>query len=308
MDTVDAGIIRELSGPEGSYQWNVRHSYSAIAHKLGVDEETIRRRVSSLTQLGYIRGSELIINPYLLGREPVRMLLDVGNPQLTKKNVISQLKLVDGVLLIIDTLGEGLQMILFCENEEAITRRTELIAAICQCKENPWVLRNLDALGFNRCKMKLSKTDLLIVKSLRTNPRKSTTRVASETHVSTRTVERRIRTLTGEGAFYHMDQLDFQKLDGVTASTTVSFRDEKIKRKLDAMIGEKLEGLFYSKTSAKITSQFNFVCKNVGETEELLEWIRGLDGVVLARMGIIKQYILNSSWIDGEIDRMLLRV
>jgi DNA-binding Lrp family transcriptional regulator len=305
LDSIDAGIIRELSGPDGSYQWNVRHSYSAIAHKLGVDEETIRRRVRSLWRQGYIRGSELVINPYLLGREPVRVLLNVGNPQLSKKNVISQIKLIDGVLLIIDTLGEGLQVILFCENEETIARRTELVAAICQSKEDPWILRNLDALGFNRCKVKLSKTDLLVLKSLRTDPRKSTAKVASETGVSTRTVERRIHTLTEAGAFYHMFQLDFQKLNGVTASTTVSFRDEKTKRKLDPVISAKLEGLFYSKTSAKITSQFNFASKNVGETEEIYEWIRGLDGVVQARMGIIKQYILNSSWIDGEIDRML---
>jgi len=172
LDSIDAGIIRELSGPDGSYQWNVRHSYSAIAHKLGVDEETIRRRVRCLWHLGYIRGSELVINPYLLGREPVRVLLNVGNPQLTKKGVISQIKLIDGVLLIIDTLGQGLQVILFCENEETIARRTELIAAICQSTEDPWILRNLDALGFNLCKVKLTRTRSIGLEIIEDGPTK----------------------------------------------------------------------------------------------------------------------------------------
>lgn len=308
MDAIDAGIIREFSGPDGAYQWNVRHPYSAIARKIGVDEETIRRRVHGMWQSGLIWGSELIVNPYLLGREPVRMLLDASSGESSsKKEIISQLKLVDGVLLIINTLGEGLQIFLFCENEDAISRRTQLIASICKSKEEPWILRNLDALGLPPCRLKLSKTDLLILKSLRTDPRKSTRRVGTETGVSTRTVERRIRTLTDAGAFYHMFQLDFQKLDGVAASITVSFHSEKTKRKLDSMIVSRLERLFYSKTNAKSTSQFNFACANVGEAEQIFEWIQELDGVLEARMGIIKEYILNSEWIDGEIDRMLAR-
>ncbi|HZW55343.1 MAG TPA: AsnC family transcriptional regulator [Nitrososphaerales archaeon] len=70
MDSLDAGIIREFSGPEGHYQWDIRQSYSRIARKLGVDEETIRRRIRRAEQVGLIKGGELILNPYLIGREP----------------------------------------------------------------------------------------------------------------------------------------------------------------------------------------------------------------------------------------------
>ncbi len=45
LDDLDMRIIRELGGSRPT-QWNVRESYSNIARKLGVDEETVRMRVN----------------------------------------------------------------------------------------------------------------------------------------------------------------------------------------------------------------------------------------------------------------------
>jgi len=52
MDTLDAGILRELTGPEGAYLWNARQSYSVVARSLGVDEETVRRRIRRAERRG----------------------------------------------------------------------------------------------------------------------------------------------------------------------------------------------------------------------------------------------------------------
>jgi len=305
VDSVDAGIIRELSGPGGSYQWNVRHPYSRIAHNLGVDEETIRRRIRNAERTGLIQGSELIVNPHLIGLEPARMVLDVADPEQRKRMVLSQIKLIDGVLLLLDMHGGGLQVLLFCE-DEAMSRRTELISSIAGCRD-PLILRNWQALGFRRCDLSLTKTDILILKSLRRDPRKSTRQVAGETGVSARTVERRIAILTDNYAFFHMFRLDFQKLDGVACSVVASYLDEKKKPGLDRTIGSRLERTIYSATNARNTSLFNFVCSNVAEAEGIREWVRGLDGVTETRMGIIKEYILESGWLDDKLQSMLLR-
>ena len=40
-DELDVRIIKEMGGSNQS-QWNVRESYSNIAERLGIDEETVR--------------------------------------------------------------------------------------------------------------------------------------------------------------------------------------------------------------------------------------------------------------------------
>jgi DNA-binding Lrp family transcriptional regulator len=303
LDSLDAGIIREFSGPGGSYQWNVRHPYSSIAKKFGVDDETIRRRIRQLEHVGLIQGSELIVNPHLIGCEPVRVFVKVADAERRKRAVTSQLRLLDGVLLILDMQGDTLQLLMFCK-EEVMSRRIELVSSIAGGGE-PLVLRNWQALGFRRCEMALTRTDLFILKSLRKNPRKSTSQVASETKISARTVERRINLMTSNYAYFHMFRLDFPKVDGVICSTVISYDDERKKQAVDRAVDSRLDRIIYSATGAKTTSLFNFVCGNVTEAEGVQEWLRGLDGVAETRMGIIKEYVLVTDWLDDELHSML---
>ena len=304
MDALDTRIIRELTGPDGSYQWNVRQSLSKIARKLEVDEETIRRRIKRVGDSGLLKGSELIVNPYLLSREPVRMLLKTPYSEESKRSAISQIQLVDGVLLIVDMHGDTLQVLMFCESEEAVSRRTKLISSILDAKD-PIILRNLEGLGFLHPNTKVQKTDWLILKSMRKDPRKSAQQVAKEIDVSKRTVERRINVMVENNAFFHMFNLDFRKSDGVTCSTIVSYKDQRTKARLDKIIEARLVRIIFSATAANMVSQFNFVCHNVAETESTVNWIRELDGVSKASLGIVKEYILVSDWLDNEIERMI---
>ena len=54
-DDLDVRIIKELGGSNPS-QWNVRQSYSNIAERLGIDEETVRRRLKRAERLGSLPG------------------------------------------------------------------------------------------------------------------------------------------------------------------------------------------------------------------------------------------------------------
>jgi DNA-binding Lrp family transcriptional regulator len=305
MDILDAGVIRELTGPEGAYQWNARRSYSGIARRLGVDEETVRRRVRAAERRGLVTGSELVMNPYLIGREPIRVLLKATHSERAKRTAISQIKLVDGTLLIIDMYGEGLQLLLFCRSY-AVDRTTRLVSSIAGCDE-PVVLRNLEGLGFYPSKINLTDTDIKILRSLRRSPRKSTHQIADEVGVSTRTVERRLAFLTEEKAFFHMLRLDFRKSEGVTCSIVVSYLDEGKKGRIDRMISSRLDRIIFLATAARTTSQFNFVCDNVAEAGSIKEWIERLDGVSHAEMGIIREYILTSEWLDEDLQNMLAK-
>jgi DNA-binding Lrp family transcriptional regulator len=301
MDNLDAKIMREFNGP-GALQWNVRQSYSTIATKLGADEETVRRRIIRMQQSGHLGGSELILNPYLINREPVAMELRVAGPSRERKSeLISQIELIDGVVMIVDLQGDALQVLLFCEDEKAVSRRTRLLSSISGCS-NPLIIRNM---GFPHPDIKLSKTDWLILKSLRREPRRNSADIAKELRTSVRTVERRIGVLTENGAFFHMFRPDFRKFDGVAGSIIVSYEEGSRKSALDEAISSKLERVVFSFTASSTISQFNFVCDNLLQAEANHEWIQGLDGVSQASMGIVKGFILVTDWLDEEIDKRL---
>jgi hypothetical protein len=208
---------------------------------------------------------------------------------------------VDGVLFIVDLQGESLHVFLYCESEQAILRRTALISSISG-DTNPLIQRKV---GFPRCDLSVTRTDLLILKSLRRDLRKDTAEIASEIGISTRTVERRISLLTANNAFFRLLRPDFKRAEGTVCRAVISYGDGKKKAALDGMIGSRLERIVFSVTAESTASQFTFVCDNAVEAEEIGEWIQGLDGVVEARMGIIREFILVSGWLDDEIERML---
>jgi DNA-binding Lrp family transcriptional regulator len=240
MDSIDAGIIRELSGPDGNYPWNVREPFSQMALKLRTDQKTIWRRIRNLERKRILEGREVVANPYFIGHQPIRMILNVANHDKTKDNVISQLIHVDGTVLILDWQGPTLHLLLFCESESAISRKIGLVSSICGSDE-PIVLRNSEALGFYECKLKASTKDLLIMRSLRKNPRKMVQQIAKEVHLSNRTVERRISALTANHAFFHMVRMGFQNVEGLTCSAFVFYSNQANKSTGDAEIASKLQ-------------------------------------------------------------------
>jgi DNA-binding Lrp family transcriptional regulator len=67
-DDLQVRILRELTSP-ASFRWNVRESYASIGKKLGVDAETVRKRVKRARERGFLQSWRLIPNPDALGEE-----------------------------------------------------------------------------------------------------------------------------------------------------------------------------------------------------------------------------------------------
>jgi DNA-binding Lrp family transcriptional regulator len=76
LDDLDVRIFREFNNP-GSPQWNLRESFTAIARRLGVDEETVRLRVGRLRKRGVVPAWRVAVNPRLLGYEETGLDLEV---------------------------------------------------------------------------------------------------------------------------------------------------------------------------------------------------------------------------------------
>ena len=296
-DNLQVRIMKELMSP-GSFQWNVRQSYARIAEKLGVDEETVRNRIARAQKTGFLGGWRPVLNPHLIGRESAGIDLEV-NDETGKPNAISQIKLIDGVVFVLEFHGKGLQVLLYYENEQDLARKIQLITSICRSKD-PVYWKG----GLPPCELNLKKTDWEIVKALRRDARRSPSDVGREVGVSTRTVKRRLTLMTNGRAFFVLLLLDFGKAQGVNCRFIIFGEDENSKNTLDKQVMSRLS-VFFSHTTTKNLSVYSAVFSNLSEAEDALQWIKRLDGVKEARMGIMKEFTLVNEWLDQEIEKRL---
>src|SRR3972149_2830926 len=150
-DDRDIRIIRALASPH-SFQGDVRISYARVAAGLDVDEETVRNRLKRMNDARFLRGWQLVLNPVLLGREAAIVELRVGDSE-TKPEVISRLRLLEGVMLIDDLYGKELAVLTLYENAATLERQVRLFASLCGGPiPVSWKL------GFPRCELTPTRT------------------------------------------------------------------------------------------------------------------------------------------------------
>lgn len=299
LDPLDIKLVKELQSP-ASYRWNARESFASMAKKLGVDEETIRKRVGRMRQAGVLQYWRLIPNPHLIGQEIAVIDLVLSDVR-RKVTAISQMRFVEGVIRIFDYQGNRLGAILYHEGEEALRRRAQLIASICGCEKPAYW-----DLGFPPCGLRLRKVDWQIVTAIANEPRKMISEIAHDVKVSRRTVRRRIDLMTEGNAFFMLPTLDLKKITILPCNFMFFCPDQGKKRAVDALIlSKREESIFFAHTSAVGHSTISLACANITEAEEIHNWIRTLDGVEDVRMAIFREIIPVYEWLDDEIKRHL---
>jgi len=278
----------------GSY---LRPTYSDIARRLGVDEETVRIRVRQARQAGTILGWQLAINPRLLGSEATSVLLQVRNPSL-KGSLISQIKLIDGVVLIMDFYDRPLRVVFYHESDRDRERRIELMKSICG-DDNPtsWQI------GFAPLDVKLKRTDWHIMKELHRDLLQSNSEIAEALRVSARTVKRRISFMTEARVIYSFAIGDVKRQSGMSFFFLLDCPDEKKKSGLDEKIISKLENAVFVDTRNKRYSVYVAIFHNTGEAEEAYGFIKHLEGAERTRMYVMREIISVHDWFDKEIEK-----
>jgi DNA-binding Lrp family transcriptional regulator len=296
-DTVDLRIMKEIGTPQ-SMQWNIRESYVSIAKRVGVDEETVRKRIKRQEKLGAIQGWRAVIHPNLVGCVDAYVDLEVSNAN-KKEEILSQLKLLEGVIVITSFEGKGLFVMFYTEPGEALTRKVQLICSICGTRDFTALNSYLPP-----CDLKLSGTDWKIIWAIRDDPRKNLSEIAKDARVTTRTVNRRLTLLTERRAFFLMGLPNFRQLVGTTGNFLIFCSDEEKRSSAAKSIISRFENTAF----AAVTQSFimcNIFFHNLSEAEQAYEWINRLEGVAKARMRIMKDLIFVCDWLDNQMKKHL---
>jgi DNA-binding Lrp family transcriptional regulator len=297
-DELDRILLKEILSP-GSARWDVREPYSRIAKRLAVDEETVRRRLVRLRAEGIIGKYVLFPNPRLIDREDAILYLELKD-YASIVPVLPKIKLLDGVISLTSLHEAGLLVGIYYQGKDSLARLVALIEFICNSK----VVMFWTA-PYPQFEAVMTKTDWIILRALRKDPRRKLSELASDLGISPRTVARRTKRLNDGNAFFLSLDFDFTKIEGLHYLMLVHGEDKERKRDADKIISSRLQKLVYAETWAPNNSIFAFDCENVLEADRISEWVRKINGVSEMKLGIIKGRIQCLDWIDEEIQRRI---
>ncbi|HKZ98355.1 MAG TPA: AsnC family transcriptional regulator [Thermoplasmata archaeon] len=296
-DDLDIRIIKALASPS-SFQWDARISYAHVAAELDVDEETVRNRVRRMNDVRFLRGWQLVLNPALLGREAAIVELRIDDSE-SKPEVISRLKLIEGVMLIDDFYGKELAVLTLCENSSSLERQVRLFASLCGGATPVWW-----KLGFPPCELIPTRTDWRIMQALRKDGRGRLSDVARGLGLSTRTVKRRVTQLVDGNAFYLDPILDLGNVGGVRCRFWVT-TEASWKQAVDKTILSGLPRIVSTHTAPQEYSLFVAHLSNLPEVQGRVLWMKQLAGVRDVRSTIEVEHIHVEEWVRGEIEKRL---
>jgi DNA-binding Lrp family transcriptional regulator len=294
LDDLDIKIMRELASP-ASPQWNVRESYSNIARKLGVDEETVRLRIKRAKDRGFLPSWRMMVNPKLIGYEVAGLDLEVADEE-KKIEVISKIKHIDGVTNIADFRGKGVVVTLYYNSEELLKEKVAMIESICGSP-----ILALWKSRFPKPDVRMENIDWEIVEAMREDARRDLGEVASSLGVSLRTVQRRLAALREGRAVYLSGVPNVDVVGGVMCNFLVYFKDPRKKAGADNLIQSTFSRIGASDTSPEQYTVFGMSCENLSEVDGVLSKLKAMDGVTSVRMRIMKDLIFAQDWIRDQI-------
>ena len=294
LDELDVRILRELRSP-GSPQWNVRVSFSSISKRLGVDEETVRRRVQLAREKGYFPAWRIMVNPRLIGCEAAGLDAEVTD-EVRKTSVISQLTLVDGVTYILDCRGGELSVGMYYESDDSLERKTKLISSIC-CSPKITGWRSV----FPPPRVRMRKLDWGIVEAMGEDAGRNLEDVANSLGVSVRTVRRRLSTMEEGKAIYLVGIPKPEMIVGLLCKFLVFSQDQPTKRAADKTVLSMFRRIGFSDTTPDGYSIFGMACGNLSEADQIMGRLKEFFAVKGVKMAIVKEFIAVQNWLDGEI-------
>jgi DNA-binding Lrp family transcriptional regulator len=295
-DDLQLKLLRAITKRE----WNQRLSYASLGKKLGVDEETVRVRLKRISESGFLQGWQLIINPHVIGLELASVIVDVNDPATSKERVVSQLKLIDGVIFIFNFFETSLRVAFYYQDEYDMMRRAILIQSICG-SEAIQVIKHLSP----KCEMKLRRTDWEILKTLRKDPRRNLTSISRELKLSTRTVTRRLGLLIENNTLYQMPIGNLKKSSGLIFYILILFEDSQNKKKIDEFLPETIPQLVFLDTNFQNYTAISILCKNFSESEQIIELVKEMGGVQSLSFWVLKEILPTHEWFDHEIEKHL---
>lgn len=294
-DKAYSNLMRELWGSPGV--WNEKKKYVEVAKKLGLDEETVRNRIKYLKESGFLIGWRVVPSPTLLGRKLVFLLIETEDSEESKDKTISELKGKDGVFSIVSIYGNNVLLNVLDDEKKESSKAIYKM----KVKMSPLIVPEMN---LPRSNFKMTPTDWKIVSLILRDAERNISDIAREVKTSTRTVKRRLNAMMGASAILIMPVVNLKKGSGISYSLMIQCEEDK-KDQVDSIVTSRIDNLVFKASASKNGSIFGFTGSNITEGNELLKWVKQLDGVRAARITIAEEVIHVFDWLEREVEKQL---
>lgn len=281
-----------------SFAGDPRTSLRAMARKLGVDKDTVSRRLKRLQEKQALNGWAVVVNPSLIGAKTTRLLLDLPERS-NKDDLVRKLKVIPGVVLITTLYGDAIVFLIYYNDEQSLRRTIELVSRISNAES----ITRVDSL-FPPCRLTLSNTDWKLIRSIQKEPLKPFNQISREMGISAKTARRRWVRLFGGIALGAYPRLNPSALDATTVELIAFYDDSKQASEANEKILERYgDWVMLSDLSVRSRGFFILFVANAREVHEMSTWVRALPGVLKCRADIALDHIEVPDALGELLDR-----
>jgi DNA-binding Lrp family transcriptional regulator len=289
QDKAYAELMSELWGsPE---RWNARKTYTDVAAKLGIDEETVRNRLKRLRQSGFLLGWRLVPNPTLFGRESAMVLVEFEDRE-AKEKAIPKLKQMDGVVVIASVYGDSVLVTVYDDSEHKATNLMASVKGVAHAQP-------VGGIRFGSTDFRMTPTDWQIVGLMLRNAEEDMSTVARKVKISERTAKRRLNGMMDSSAVSVMPVVDQRRSGGVSYTMMVEAEEGKVSE-VGSLVASNIAKPVFRATYSKNGLIFGFFAANVPEGSEILRSIKKLEGVKSARGHVVDEVVYAFDWLERE--------
>ncbi len=302
MDPLDIRIMCHLGMCPNvmSFAARRRPDPTEVAKELKIDGKTVRSRMERWEKTGFIKCYQILPNNNILGIKSSLYLFSFDDI-VKKYQVIKKVRLVEGVLSIVNALGISFGLWLAYEDEEERDKRLSLLVEITGCQEPPKITDD----AHDPVTTRLSSLDWKIIKCLRHNALKPLSTIAEDCHVTRKTAKLHLERMIQGNAFYMRAIFDASRVSGLIFYALAAVVDEDLKR--EAL--RELTRMFRENAFAKWESAGNILFSlwsiSVGEPEDSYVKARNVKGVMHVEVQVVKELIEFPEFVDKLVERRL---
>ena len=268
-----------------------------------MDEGTVRNRVRKLLGAGIVRQWDIILNPRLIGGGEVGAWVDVA-PDVAKDDLIQEILLLDGPVIVSNFRGPFLAVILRYVDEMSVLRQVDLIRRLAKAETI-----GLGRVPFPDSKIRFSDSDWRVLKELSRTPRKPLAVVAREVGISSRTVKRKVERMVRGGAVFGFPWVDPRGLEGgVMATLFITYEieggdgiDQRFLSAFDDIFLHTFHMLPFRRGDPTPCS-FNLILPNVPAASEVLRWAQEQPDILSVRVELFE----DTFYRHGPLERRQL--
>lgn len=289
MDNLDRQILSILLD-------NCRESDRSIGSKLNISGGAVRARRQKMEDINIIQQYAVRVEPPLLGFGVLYVVVTGEDA----KKILEQCSLIGKPYLVVPCVG-GVTVCGVVVDSMEMQQKIDLAKSLMK---DVRILTIFEAQKSGRDPIKLTKTDLEVLRILTVSPRQRTDAIANKTGLSSKTVARCRDKLQGSPDVQFTLVYDPKTLDGYIPYVVLAWTKKASPAEILSMLDQKFSQYYLQAPFlAKNQIVLFMYAKTIFEMDEVTQKVRSVDVIGAADLFIPKQISMYNQWLYDVIDK-----